>query len=193
MTQQANKRRMERTFEIGDWVYLRLQPYVQQSLMPRSSHKLSFRCFGPYQISQKVGAVSYRLHLPESSKIHPVVHVSLLKKAIPPTAQVSKELPVSFIDLTTQGQPEEILGERLIKRGRKMQPQVRVRWSNFPDSCSTWENVYALVDAYPEAPAWGQAASSGGGIVTTTYVDQALKTRRRAQRSTGKNSTALKV
>ena len=43
MTAQANKKRMEKNYAVGDWVYLRLQPYVQQSLVPRSSHKLSFQ------------------------------------------------------------------------------------------------------------------------------------------------------
>ena len=63
MTHKANKERMERSFEIGDWVwvYLRLVPYVQQSLVPQSLHKLSFRYFGPFQTIQKVGNVSYKL------------------------------------------------------------------------------------------------------------------------------------
>lgn len=35
--------------------------------------------YGPFQIVQMVGAVSYRLDLPSSSLIHPVFHVSRLK------------------------------------------------------------------------------------------------------------------
>lgn len=61
MTAQANKKRLERTFEVGDQVYLRLQPYVQRSLLPRSSQKLSFKYFGPYVILQRVGNVVYKL------------------------------------------------------------------------------------------------------------------------------------
>ena len=32
MKQQANKHRSERSFEVGDWVFLRLQRYKQMSL-----------------------------------------------------------------------------------------------------------------------------------------------------------------
>jgi hypothetical protein len=148
--------------------------------MPHSSHKLSFRYFGPYQVIKKVGNVSYKLQLPEHSKIHPVLHVSLLKKAIKPTDQVITDIPVSLVDLASQAQPAQVIEERLIKRGRKLQPQVRVRWDTLPDSCSTWEKLYAMVNAFPAAAAWGQAALQGEGIVTTMYLTKALKENTRA-------------
>jgi hypothetical protein len=74
---------------VGDWVYLKLQPYTQMSVAPRSNQKLSYKYFGPYLIIQKVGAVAYKLQLPDHSKIHPVIHVSRLKKALPPSSEVS--------------------------------------------------------------------------------------------------------
>ena len=42
MKHQANKSRSERRFSVGDWVYLKLQPYVQASLAIRSNQKLAF-------------------------------------------------------------------------------------------------------------------------------------------------------
>jgi hypothetical protein len=82
---QADKNRTKRTFELGDFIYLKLQPYVQTSVATRACHKLSFRYFGPYQIIAKVGKVAYKLLLPNSITMHPVFHVSQLKKAIPPS------------------------------------------------------------------------------------------------------------
>jgi hypothetical protein len=50
MKQQADKGRSERQFKVGDMVFLKLQPYVQSSLAPRSNQKLAFKFFGPYKV-----------------------------------------------------------------------------------------------------------------------------------------------
>ncbi|KAF7154542.1 hypothetical protein RHSIM_Rhsim01G0254600 [Rhododendron simsii] len=82
MKQQADKHRTERVFEVGGWVYLRLQPYKQTSLQVRSNVKLAPRFYGPFQVLKKIGHVVYHLNLPPHSKLHPVFHVSLLKKRL---------------------------------------------------------------------------------------------------------------
>lgn len=73
----ADKRRTEREFVVGDWVYLKLQPYRQTSLALRRNLKLSSKYYGPYLILEKVGLVAYKLALPMQSKINLVFHVSL--------------------------------------------------------------------------------------------------------------------
>jgi hypothetical protein len=161
MKHQADKNRSERVFQVGDQVYLRLQPYVQTSVANRSSQKLGFKYFGPYYVLKRVGQVSYKLKLPETAKIHLVIHVSQLKKAIKATDTVSTELPVSLVDFLLV-QPIRVTDERFIRRGAKMVPQLKVQWSGMPSNCDTWENLFAIVDVFPSATAWGQAVSSGG-------------------------------
>ncbi|KAK4433228.1 hypothetical protein Salat_1085100 [Sesamum alatum] len=60
-----------------------------------SYHKLALRYFGPFQILQKVGMVACRLELPEETRVHPVFHVSQLKRKIG-SIPCTPHLPISF-------------------------------------------------------------------------------------------------
>eukprot|EP01018_Ginkgo_biloba_P018200 Gb_27104 [translate_table: standard] len=93
MKQQADQKRSEREFAVGDWVYLRLQPYKHASIKRGGKHKLSPKFYGPYKILRRVGEVAYVLELPKSSKIHNTFHVSSLKRVVGQKVTVQTELP----------------------------------------------------------------------------------------------------
>jgi hypothetical protein len=163
MKTQADKKRSDRSFAVGNYVYMKLQPYVQSSVALRSSNKLCSRYFGPYMIIAKIGSTAYTLQLPAESRIHPTFHVSQLKKAVPPTHSVCSELPILSDSLQV---PLEILDHRLHFHRDKTQPQVLVRWSRTPLELSTWEDEDALRQQFPRAPTWGQAVFQGRRSVT---------------------------
>jgi hypothetical protein len=109
----VDRHRIERSFEVGDLVFLRLQPYRQSSLKKSGVEKLKPRFYGPYRIMHRVCEVAYKLELPEGSKIHNVFHVSCLKKAMGQFINTSKELP----RLDEEGQLELVPGEETEEKG----------------------------------------------------------------------------
>jgi len=46
-----DKKRLEISFAMGDWVLMKLKPCRQHSLALRKNQKLGMRYFGPFQIT----------------------------------------------------------------------------------------------------------------------------------------------
>ena len=90
---QVDKHKVDRTFEVGDLVYLRLQPYRHASIKRSGAEKLQPCFFGPYRVSRRIGGVAYELELPQGRKIHNVFHVSCLKKALGQHVRPIEALP----------------------------------------------------------------------------------------------------
>jgi hypothetical protein len=128
MKMQADKNQTERSFSVGTWVYVKLQPYIQTSVANRASQKLSFRFFGPYLITQKIGSVAYKLQLPESSSVHLVFHVSQLKGVVP-VSQTVQPLPDILDSLQV---PERILQKRVATTSTEVCLQALIQWSGMP-------------------------------------------------------------
>jgi hypothetical protein len=133
----VDKLRIERSFEIGDWVYLCLQPYRKKSVALCRNLKLAPRFFGPYQIIQNIGSVAYKLDLPPDSKIHLVFHVSYLKKKL--GQQVLTFLTLQPVDRhgELRPEPEVILECRMQNIGRWSATEVLVQWRGAPREDST--------------------------------------------------------
>jgi len=121
MKLQADRHRSDRQFCVGEKVLLKLQPYVQQSVVSRPYPKLSFKFFGPFEVLEKIGSAAYRLALPDHSLLHPVFHVSQLKPFTPNYSPVYSDLP-KLVDLSVHDlQPERILDRRLVKKGNQVE------------------------------------------------------------------------
>lgn len=88
---------------------------------------------------EKIGAVAYKLQLPESAPIHPVFHVSLLKKAIG-DYRVEKDLPNNLEgDTATVQEPETVLAARTIEKWGDLVSQLLVQWKGKAVEEATWE------------------------------------------------------
>jgi len=63
MKQQADQHHNEISFDVGEWVFLQLQPYKQMSLkQAKKDNKLSPKYYGPYKL-QNISTMAYKLEL----------------------------------------------------------------------------------------------------------------------------------
>jgi hypothetical protein len=161
MKNQADLKHSEREFVEGDMIYLKLQPHIQSSVAPRSNHKLTFRYHGPFKILQRVGAVAYKLQLPHEAKIHPVVHVPQLKRHLAYMDGVSTDLSSVSFDPAVVVFPVIVLDKAYKSTSSSIALRILVQWDT-PSKLLSWEDEWDLRRRYPDAPAWGQAASEGG-------------------------------
>jgi hypothetical protein len=92
----VDKRRKDLSFEIGDFVYLKVSP-MRGTHRFRFKGKLAPRYVKPFKIIDRKGEVAYQLELsPQLSEVPDVFHVSQLKKCL----RVPKEqLPMEYLDL----------------------------------------------------------------------------------------------
>lgn len=116
MKHQADKHRSERSFRLEERVWLKLQPYRQQSVQQRSNQKISHKYYGPYQIQATIVKVAYKLKLPPTTRIHDVFHVSQLK-AFHGNLPIATHIPQWFHgqDASTVLRPQVLLDRRVVK------------------------------------------------------------------------------
>jgi hypothetical protein len=97
----ADSRRRPLTFQVGDFVYLRVTPLKGMQRF-HVKVKLAPRYIGPYQILEHREEMSYKLELPPKlSEFHDVFHVSQLRKCLqaPNKPETFKEVDQDTIDL----------------------------------------------------------------------------------------------
>lgn len=146
----ADKKRTEVSLQEGYMVYLKLQPYRQLFGATRKHLKLAHKYFGPYKVLQKISTVAYKLVLPPGSLVHPVFHISMLKKKIGSNYSATTTLP----RLGDEGQflvyHVNILDRRLVKKNNVAVIQWLVQWSHAIPDDSTWEDAVTMQAQYPE-------------------------------------------
>jgi len=134
MSKFSNRHKRPASIKIGDEVYLKIIPHKQQSMPTRLHLKLSVRYYGPFRVLAQVGAVAYKLQLPD---IHLVFHVSQLKKAIG-NEQIEATIPPEFRGLEEERIPKEVLMTRVIDRQGETVKQVLIQWEKGGTETATW-------------------------------------------------------
>ncbi|KAL2250254.1 UNVERIFIED_CONTAM: Transposon Ty3-I Gag-Pol polyprotein [Sesamum indicum] len=163
----ADRKRTEREFQVGDEVFLKLQPHKQTSVAFRKRLKLSAKYYGPYKVIEKVGKVAYKLELP------PGLQRKIGSKYFP-----SDQLP-EFEDETFKIYPTTILAWRMIPRNNVGVPQVLIKWSHSSPEQAVWEDYHSVAAKFPDFDPWGQGSKKAGRSVALLSQNATSNGRRR--------------
>jgi hypothetical protein len=144
MKKEADQGFSERQFVEGDQVFLRLQPYKQNSLKVDHCQKLTPKFYGPYIILKRVGQVAYQLSFPSHFKLHPIFHVSFLKKVIGTKCQTQTNLPELDEEGSIWLHLEVVLDQRECFLHQRTIKEVLVQWKDTTPIDATWEPTTIL-------------------------------------------------
>ncbi|KAL0534326.1 hypothetical protein IC582_028616 [Cucumis melo] len=147
MKRNADQKRREVEYMIGDMVFLKIRPYRQESLRKRRNEKLSPKFFAPYNIVEKIGPVTYKLELPPTASIHPVFHVSHFKKMIGEHQVESIEMPYLTENHKWRADPEEVYG---YLKNKIAKCDVPIKWKGLSQNEATWEDYDEIQQKFPQ-------------------------------------------
>ena len=140
MKQQDDKHRSERTFQVGDMVFLRLQPYKQSSLKLKGNQMLAPKISSPYTVLQKIGYVAYKLPLPPSSSIQQVIGTNIREQIV---------LPEQDNEGSIISDPAAILNKCTYQLCYRSITKVLIQWHNMQPEDSTWELLLHIQQQFP--------------------------------------------
>jgi hypothetical protein len=130
-------------YVVGDMVLID----TENLNLRRPSVKLSPRFVGPYEIIEQVSPLNFKLDLPSSLKIHPVLHVQVLKPSPPSKipGRTQTPPPPDLIDDYEEWEVEDILDTK--RDGRRKRDAIRylVKWKGHDET--TWEPYPHLLNA----------------------------------------------
>jgi Chromo (CHRromatin Organisation MOdifier) domain len=167
----ADRKRQDVSYPLGMEVLLSTKNIKLKS---PGTRKLLPKWIGPFKIIKKVGAVAYKLELPESMKIHDVFHVSLLKEYHDDGSRQPAQ-PITLEDGSEEYVVEKVLLHRERRYGTKIRKEYLIKWEGCSPEHNSWEpeentdNCQELIKEYWESSAKSAAYRLKGRDATTPH------------------------
>ncbi|GKD26763.1 hypothetical protein Tco_1232977 [Tanacetum coccineum] len=146
----VDKRRKPLEFSVGEYVLLKVSPWKGVVRFGKKG-KLAPRFVGPFEITERIGPVAYRLRLSEElNGFHDTFYVSNLKKCLAdpilqiPLDEIQVDAKLNFVE-----EPVEILKREFKKLKRSRIVIVKVRWNSKRGPEFTWEREDQMKLKYP--------------------------------------------
>lgn len=137
MKSQADKRRRDLYFSVGDEVLLS----SKNMRIRTGTRKFLPKFLGPFQVDKRIGDLAYRLALPPSmGRTHNVFHVSLLRPFKASPDQPLPPMPV-LMDGTYEMEVERVLSHRDVKisqKSRRTKREYLVKFAGYGHEHNTW-------------------------------------------------------
>jgi hypothetical protein len=136
----AEKNKNFRDFEVGEHVFLKVKErriLIRLGCFP----KLVVTYYGPFEILEKIGPVSYMIAFPASMRVHNVFHVLLLNKYVSGPNHIIDWIVIQVENGGDfQVEPVHILERKVIILWNKYIGLLKVQWTYYGLEYATWEH-----------------------------------------------------
>ncbi|QRW02596.1 Retrovirus-related Pol polyprotein from transposon [Ceratobasidium sp. AG-Ba] len=150
MEDQYNKHHSYLDLQEGDLVML--NPHSLNLLRSHKGkgRKLQMKYYGPFEVSEKLSDVTYRLRIPASYKIHPVVNIAHLEpyhRDKDGDSRPKKHLNRADFEEVPEYEVEEIVDEKMVKKGQRKQRRYLTKFVGYSPEWNEWLSRQQLANA----------------------------------------------
>ena len=147
MAKYADLKRRDRMFQVGDKVWLAAKN-LRLPAAQNAKNKLQPKFYGPYKVLEVVSPQAYRLDLPKTLKIHPVINIGFLKANADGTMDFPRRPayqsppPPEVINDEEFYQIEAIRAHRVVHK----RLQFRIKWLGYGEDDNQWKTAASLAE-----------------------------------------------
>jgi hypothetical protein len=142
----------------------------------QTNAKLAPWYYGPFQVIEQIGPVSYRLRLPSRARIHDVFHVVFLKK-------FEGDAPTTVTPLSplVHGRVVPVPAKVVRAKPTKDSWEVLVQWEGRATAEATWYELAEFKEQFPDFKLEDELFCQRGVSDMDTFFGRQFRRRERAK------------